>query len=104
MATKPKRPRDPNQLAMLIVDIATGKGKSTKPAVVKDPAAVALGRKGGLKGGKVRAEKLTKQELSDIGKRGAAKRWGATEQPEGEASSKAPRNRKALSVGPDDKQ
>lgn len=42
----------------------------------KDPAAVALGRKGGLKGGKARAEKLTKEQLSKIGKAGANARWG----------------------------
>ena len=42
----------------------------------KDPAAVSLGRKGGLKGGKARAEKLTKEKLSEIGRAGAEARWG----------------------------
>ena len=46
------------------------------PERENDPAAVALGRKGGLKGGKARAEKLTAEERSEIGKRAAAKRWG----------------------------
>ena len=41
----------------------------------KDPAAVALGRKGGLKGGKARAEKLTPEQRSEIAKRAAAARW-----------------------------
>jgi hypothetical protein len=41
----------------------------------KDPAAVALGRKGGLKGGKARAEKLTPGQRSEIAKKAAAARW-----------------------------
>jgi hypothetical protein len=53
-----KRPRDPIQLGKLIVDIATGHVED----VVEDkrnPAAVELGRKGGLKGGKARAANLS---------------------------------------------
>ena len=42
----------------------------------KDPAAVALGRKGGLKGGKARAAKLTKEQLSASAKNAAKARWG----------------------------
>lgn len=45
--TKPKRPRDPNQRAKLIADIATGEVDDIDPDEGKDPAAVALGRKGG---------------------------------------------------------
>lgn len=41
----------------------------------KDPAAVELGRKGGLKGGKARAKKLTAKERSDIAKKAAEARW-----------------------------
>lgn len=41
---------------------------------VKDPIAVELGRRGGLKGGKARAAKLTPERLSEIGKKGAAAR------------------------------
>jgi hypothetical protein len=41
----------------------------------KNPAAVALGRKGGKKGGKARAANLTPEQLSQIGRMGAAKRW-----------------------------
>jgi hypothetical protein len=48
--THPKRPRDPNQLAKSITDIATGEKADTAPNAEKDPAAVALGRKAGLKG------------------------------------------------------
>ena len=53
----PKRPRDPNQLAKAIIDIATGQAPITPPDD-KDPAAVQRGRLGGLKGGKARAEKM----------------------------------------------
>lgn len=75
MATKPKRPRDPNQLAKLIADIATGEIVETKTDDGKDPAAVALGRKGGLKGGDARAKKLTAKQRSEIAKKAAKARW-----------------------------
>jgi hypothetical protein len=75
MTAKPKRPRDPNKLAKLIADIATGQTKGPKPDAGKDPAAVALGRKGGLKGGKARAEKLTAKQRSAIAKKAAKARW-----------------------------
>jgi len=76
-ATKhPKRPRDPLQLAKLIGDIATGQAKDEKPTDDgKDPAAVSLGRKGGLKGGKARAESLTAKKRSEIAKKAARARW-----------------------------
>jgi hypothetical protein len=41
----------------------------------KNPAAVALGRLGGLKGGKARAQKLSGDERSEIAARAAAARW-----------------------------
>lgn len=71
MATKPKRPLDPNQLAKLVTDIATGQADDCDPDKGKDPAAVALGRKGGLKGGKARAKKLTAKQRSAIAKKAA---------------------------------
>lgn len=73
MAIVPKkRPRDPIELAKLIGDIATGQ---TEDAVEdgKNPAAVALGRLGGAKGGKARAMKSSSAERREIG-RSAAKR------------------------------
>lgn len=73
--TNPKRPRDPNQLAKLIADIATGEVTETKTDDGKDPAAVALGRKGGLKGGDARAKKLTAEQRSEIAKKAAMARW-----------------------------
>ncbi len=73
------RPRDPNQLAKLVVDIATGEVEEPKgdKQPQKDPAAVALGRKGGLKGGRARAERMTPEERSEAARRAARKRWGS---------------------------
>ena len=70
-----KRPRDPNQLAKLIVDIATGEVEDAPPDEGKNPAAVELGRKGGLKGGKARAAKMTPEERSAAAKKAAEARW-----------------------------
>jgi hypothetical protein len=70
-----KRPRDPNQLGKLIVDLATGEATEADPKDGKDPAAVALGRKGGLKGGKARAAKMTPEERSSAAKKAAEARW-----------------------------
>lgn len=50
-----------------------------KPAPEKNPAAVALGRLGGLKGGPARAAALSKEERSAIGKKAAKARWAAKE-------------------------
>jgi hypothetical protein len=77
MTTKPKRPRDKNQLAHLIAAIATGEAVEVKTDDGKDPAAVALGRKGGLKGGKARAASLTAVQRSEIAKNAAKARWGS---------------------------
>jgi hypothetical protein len=71
----PKRPRDPNQLAKSIIDIATGQATEHDPDARKDPAAVALGRKGGLKGGAARAASMTPERRSQIAKKAAATRW-----------------------------
>lgn len=76
MAKNPKRPRDANQLAKFITDVATGQMELPKTDDGKDPAAVALGRKGGLKGGKARAEKLSAKRRIEIAKAAAQKRWG----------------------------
>jgi len=70
-----KRPRDVNALAKLIADVATGQVELPKTEDGKDPAAVALGRKGGLKGGKARAAKLTDTERSEIARHAARSRW-----------------------------
>jgi hypothetical protein len=72
-----KRPRDPAQLAKLIVDIATGEveDRVSPKESGKNPAAVALGRLGGLKGGQARAALLSKKSRADIARRAAQARW-----------------------------
>lgn len=67
---KPKRPRDPNQLAKLIVDLATGGAVEKDPYEGKNRAAVDLGRQGG----KARAAKLSREHLSEIGRKGVVAR------------------------------
>jgi hypothetical protein len=71
-----KRPRDPNELAKRLVDEATGEAPKYDPDAGKDPAAVALGRKGGLKGGKARAARMSPEERADAARKAAQARWG----------------------------
>ena len=66
----PKRPRDFNQRAKLIVDIATGQVEEEQPKPVNESS-----RNGGLKGGKARAEALTPERRSEIARKGAMARW-----------------------------
>lgn len=73
--SNPKRPRDTNQLAKYVVDIATGSIEEKKTDDGKNPAAVALGRLGGLKGGKARAKALTAKKRKEIATKAAKKRW-----------------------------
>ena len=72
--TTPKRPRDANQLAKLILDIATGEEPDAMPdeAGPKLEAAVSRGRKGG----KARAGALTPEERAEIARKAAEARWG----------------------------
>ena len=85
MARPGPKPRvlDINQLAAAITEAATGQlvgppaHETSAPA--KDPAAVALGRKGGLKGGPARAKKLGKKKLSQAARKAARARWDRTE-------------------------
>ncbi|MBA2537290.1 MAG: histone H1 [Actinobacteria bacterium] len=70
-----KRSRDVNELARQLVDEATGEALPADPDAGKDPAAVALGRKGGLKGGKARAAKMTPEQRREAAKKAAAARW-----------------------------
>jgi hypothetical protein len=82
----PKRPRDLNQLAASIVRAVTSEDSSSDTSSSlsgppnlsepeKDPAAVSLGRRGGLKGGKARAAKLTSKRKSEIARNAARARW-----------------------------
>lgn len=70
-----RNPRDINQIAHRIVGEATSPKPEPKPEPEKDPHAVALGRKGGLKGGKARAAKLSPEKRSEIAKKAASARW-----------------------------
>jgi hypothetical protein len=74
----PKRPRDLNQWAKKMLDIATGESidrELTPEQEGKNPAAVALGRIGGLKGGKARAENMTARQRSLAARKAAKARW-----------------------------
>jgi hypothetical protein len=85
-----KKPRDVNQLAKAVLEKATGEmppPPAAEPGTTEDgknAAAVALGRLGGLKGGKARAAKLSKKKRSQIAKKAAEARWGK-KQPSGGA-------------------
>ena len=68
---KKKNPADENATAFQIVQQATGQ----PPKPEKNPAAVALGRLGGLKGGKARAESLSRRTRKKIAKKAALARW-----------------------------
>jgi hypothetical protein len=77
MAKKQRMPKlpDPNVTAFSIIQAITGERPPAQPADGKDPAAVALGRKGGLKGGPARAKKLGKKKLSEAARKAALARW-----------------------------
>jgi len=73
---RPKRPRDTNQLAHSVFLESIGEAPTPKvPENRKNPAAVALGKMGGEKGGKARAQRLTAEQRREIAKRAAAARW-----------------------------
>lgn len=83
---KKKKPStDVNVTAFEILQAVTGEpadvSHNGKPAKKKDPpeknpAAVALGRLGGLKGGKARMAKLSAKRRTEIAQKAARKRWG----------------------------
>lgn len=70
-----KKSRDTNVLASQIVEEAIGESISNPEDANKNPAAVVLGRLGGLKGGKARASKLTSEQRKEIARRAAKARW-----------------------------
>ena len=77
--TSKKDEDDFNVIAFQTVKATTEKPTqkpTTKPVKKKNPAAVALGRLGGLKGGKARAEKLSARKRKEIARKAAKKRWG----------------------------
>jgi len=73
MPKRSRKPVDLNRLAAAIVDEATGDEPPADDG--KDPAAVALGRKGGQKGGKARAAKMTAEQRSEAARKAARARW-----------------------------
>ena len=84
---KKKHPADINKLAKSIVDLATSEEEPTtegqtpkeeKPA--KNPHAQALGRLGGLKGGKARAAKMTPEQRKESARKAAKARWSKEKQ------------------------
>jgi hypothetical protein len=71
-----KRPSDPNELAYQVMLESTGQAPKFQPAEKpKNPAAVSLGRLGGLKGGNARAAKLSARKRSQIAAKAAKARW-----------------------------
>ena len=72
-SSKKQTPKDTNELAAFIVVQATAEPEN--PPREKNPHAVALGRLGGLKGGKARLEKLTPDQRKEIAKLAANARW-----------------------------
>lgn len=75
MAKRSSMPRDTDGLTVSVVAKATSEEPRPDPDAGKNPAAVVLGRLGGQKGGKARAEKLTAEQRSAIARRAAAARW-----------------------------
>ncbi len=69
-------PRDPNQRALLTIQMAAGEAEpEPEPEPTKDPASVELGRRGGLIGGPKRAAKLSPERRSEIARKAAVARW-----------------------------
>ena len=77
-SSKTKRETDPNVRAFMTVMRATGQLPPEEPAEpAKNPHAVALGKLGGLKGGKARAAKLSAKKRTEIAVKAARARWKA---------------------------
>ena len=75
MAKGKKKSRDVNVLASQIVEETTGEPKPKPEDANKNPAAVALGRLGGLKGGRARASSISPEQRKEIAKKAAQARW-----------------------------
>jgi hypothetical protein len=73
MSKTPKRPKDPNQLAKMMIDIGSGEIQNDNDSELSPMAA--LGRVGGQKGGKARAENLSAERRAEIAQKAAAARW-----------------------------
>jgi hypothetical protein len=75
MPKHPSRPRDINQNAKMIMELATGEKMEPTLNGHTNPKLVARARSGGLKGGKARAKRLTPAERKEIAQKAAKKRW-----------------------------
>ena len=73
--TKKNKQSDINILAKQILEETTQEKTKEKPVKEKNPAAVSLGRLGGLKGGKARAKKLSPERRNEIAQKAAMARW-----------------------------
>lgn len=78
---KHQGPEDFAETAFRVFEEATGETPKP-PEPEKSPAAVELGRRGGLKGGKARAAKLSPERRADIARKAAAARWKSAEDPD----------------------
>lgn len=76
MPKRPRRPRDPNELAFQVFQEAIGEAPPPPPEKEKNAAAVALGKLGGVKGGRARAAKMTSEERRESARKAARARWG----------------------------
>jgi hypothetical protein len=77
MHKRPRKPPDANDLAFQVFQEAIGESPmQPDPDVGKNPAAVALGKLGGAKGGKARAARMTPEERQQSARKAAQARWG----------------------------
>lgn len=74
MSKRSSKQKDPSEIARHVLN-AVVPDAEPKEEKEKNPAAVALGRLGGLKGGKARAEKLSAKKRSEIARKAAKARW-----------------------------
>jgi hypothetical protein len=82
MIRRKRMPVDMNELASMVVKLATGQPVPPEPVErEKDPYAVALGRRGGLKGGIARKTKLSKKRRSEIARKAVRTRWAKSRKP-----------------------
>jgi hypothetical protein len=75
MPKRPRRPRDPNELAFQVFQEAIGEAPPPPPEMEKNADAVALGKLGGAKGGRARAAKMTTEERAESARKAATARW-----------------------------
>lgn len=77
MQKRSRMPRDTNQLAHKVLQIAIGEDvePETPQHPTKDPAAVALGRRGGLIGGKARWKGVSVKKRKELAQKAARARW-----------------------------